>query len=120
VKAVISRLRKLERRFGFTVAAPSVDEAIIERLVAGEWQSALKLLAEPQEQDVWQEQQSMGRSDRGPTGRIGFALTGLTRLRQTLSVSLADLPAELRFDIAQRLLAADIIEEVEGRQIKAW
>jgi hypothetical protein len=93
-----------------------VDEAFLERLVAGEWQSALKLLEEPREQDVWQEQQSTGRSGRGPTGRIDFALTGLTRLRQTLSVSLADLVPELRFDIARRLLAADNSEESrEGR-----
>jgi hypothetical protein len=85
VKAVINRLRKLELGFGFTAAVPSVDEAIIGRLVAGEWQSALKLL-EPQEQNVWQEQQPIGRSGRGPTGRIDFALTGLTRMRQGLSV----------------------------------
>jgi hypothetical protein len=114
MKTVIGRLRRLERRFGFTVVAPSVDEAIIERLVAGEWQSALRLLEEPSELARWQEQQSNGRSRRDPNGRIDFGLTGLTRLRQTLSVSLADLPPELRFDIAQQLLAADGIEEAEG------
>src|SRR5450631_3504945 len=42
------RVRRLEIRFGSTAAVPSVDEEIFERLAAGDWQSALKLL-EPRE-----------------------------------------------------------------------
>jgi hypothetical protein len=52
MKAVIRRLRKLELRFGSTAAVPSAAEVIIERLVAGEWQSALKLLEESPEGGV--------------------------------------------------------------------
>jgi hypothetical protein len=66
--------------------------------------SALKLL-EPRERDLWKERQSVEYRGAGPKERID--LTDLTRLRQTLSSSLAGLPPEKRFDIARQLLAAD-------------
>jgi hypothetical protein len=36
----IRRLRKLEAQFGSKAAVPSWEEAIAERLDAGDWQSA--------------------------------------------------------------------------------
>jgi hypothetical protein len=104
MKAVTKRLLRLEVRFGWTAAVPSVDEEIFERLVAGEWQSALKLL-EPRERELWKARQSIEYGGAGPKERID--LMGLTRLRQTLSSSLAGLPPEKRIDIARQLLAAD-------------
>jgi len=79
-----------------------VDEAIVELLEVGNWQSALKLL-EPQERQLWEQRQSIERRRGGRTTTI----MGLTRLRQTLEISLTDLPAAQRWDIAQQLIAAD-------------
>jgi hypothetical protein len=57
MNTAVRRLRKLEIRFGVAnevvrkAVVPSPADMIIERLVAGEWQCALKLLELP-EQDV--------------------------------------------------------------------
>ncbi|MBZ5625193.1 MAG: hypothetical protein LAQ69_41805 [Acidobacteriia bacterium] len=109
MKTVAGRIRRLEVRFGSKAPVPSVEEAIVERLAAGEWQSALRLL-EPRERDLWQERQSMEHRGRGPNAVISLGLTDLTRLRQTLRGSLAELPPELPEKIAQQLLAADTEE----------
>ncbi|MBZ5619283.1 MAG: hypothetical protein LAQ69_11260 [Acidobacteriia bacterium] len=109
MKAVAGRIRRLEVRFRSKAPVPSVEEAIVERLAAGDWQSALKLL-EPRERDLWQERQSMEHRGRGPNRPIHIDFTDLTRLRQTLSSSLADLPPKLREKMAQQLLAADTEE----------
>jgi hypothetical protein len=110
MKTAVRRLRRLEIRFGVMTetmrnAVPSAADMIVERLAAGEWQCALKLLELP-EQDVWQERQSSVHRT-SPSRMLDIDFTDLTRLRQTLESSLADLPPELRFDIAQRLLDAD-------------
>ena len=109
------RLARIEVRFGpmleaaRKVADPFSEEAIFLRLAAGKWQCALKLL----------ERQ---RCDRCPSWRpeprevFDIPFTDLTRLRQTLKRSLGALPDELRFDIAQRLLATDTPLESEGAQ----
>jgi hypothetical protein len=73
---------------------------------AGEWQCALKLLELP-EQDVWREWQSSVHRGTAPNRMLDIDFTDLTQLRQTPENSLADLQPELRYDIAQRLLAAD-------------
>jgi len=110
MKAAVRRLRKLETRFGVAneamrkAAVPSAAEMVIERLVAGEWECAMRLLELPQ-QDVWQEWQSSTRT--APNRMVDIDFTDLTRLRQTLESSLADLPPELRWKIARQLLDAD-------------
>jgi hypothetical protein len=98
----------LSFRFGVTreATAPSADQAIIAMLAAGEWQCALRLL-ERRDLDVRQEQQLIKQRGADPNGRIDLGIMGLTRLRQTLERSLSDLPPELRYDIARRLLEAD-------------
>jgi hypothetical protein len=58
MKAVARRLLRLEARFEWTAEDPSVSDEIFERLAAGEWQSALKLL-EPGERDLWLKRQSV-------------------------------------------------------------
>ena len=80
-----------------------MDGEIFERLVAGEWQSALKLL-EPRERDLWQKQRSGGT---GPNHVAHIDFRDLTQLRRTLDKSLGGLPWEVREKIAQQLLAAD-------------
>jgi hypothetical protein len=111
MKTAVRRLRKLEIRFGVAneamrkVVVPSPAEMIIERLAAGEWQCALKLLELP-EQDVWQEwQSSVHRTS--PSRMLDIDFMDLSGLRQTLERSLGDLPPELRYDIARRLLDTD-------------
>ena len=103
MKAVARRLLRLEARFGWTAAVPSVADEILERLAAGEWQSALKLL-EPRERDLWLERQSFEHRCASPN-RV---LSDLTQVRKTLDKSLGGLPPELRYDIARQLLDADI------------
>ena len=85
-------------------AVPSAADMITERLAAGDWECALKLLELP-EHDVWQEWQS--HRGTGPKSMIDIDFTDLTRMRQTLERSLADLPPELRWKIAQQLLESD-------------
>jgi hypothetical protein len=101
MKAVARRLFRLEARFEWTV--PSVHDEIYERLAAGEWQSALKLL-EPRERHLWLERQSVEHGSLRPK-RVRI---GLTQMRETLEKSLGGLPEELRYDIARRLMEADI------------
>ena len=109
MKTAVRRLQKLEFRFGVTreaTAAPSAGQAIIGMLAAGEWQCALQLL-ERRDLDARQEKQLIEHWGADPNGRIDLGVMGLTRLRQTLERSLSDLPPELRYDIARRLLEAD-------------
>src|ERR1039457_854479 len=103
MKAVTRRLLRLEARFGWTAAVPSVEEEIFERLAAGEWQSALKLL-EPRERDLWLKRQSVDHRCVRPN-RVRM---DLTQVRETLEKSLGGLPPELRYDIARQLMEADI------------
>lgn len=103
IRSVDGRIRRLEVRFRLTAAVPSVSEEIFERLAAGEWQSALKLL-EPRERDLWLEQQSVEHRCVRPNRVV----SDLTQVRKTLENSLGGLPPELRYDIARRLLDADI------------
>jgi hypothetical protein len=100
--SIAGRIRRLEVRFGWTVAAPSVDQEIFERLAAGEWQSALKLL-EPGERDLWLKRQAVEHGIPRPK-RVRM---DLTQVRETLDKSLGGLPEELRYDIARRLMEAD-------------
>jgi hypothetical protein len=82
---------------------PSVAEEIFERLAAGEWQSALKLL-EPRERDLWLKRKSVEhRRLRPKSARID-----LTQMRETLDKSLGGLPPELRYDITRQLMEAGI------------
>ena len=104
MKAVAKRLLRLEVRFGSAGAVPSVEDAIFERLAAGEWQSALRLL-EPRERDLWEERQSIERRGGGRNGMID--IRDLAGLRKTLDISLGGLPWEVRENIARQLLAAD-------------
>ena len=102
MKAVTRRLLRLEARFGWTAAVPSVEEEIFDRLAAGEWQSALKLL-EPGERELWFKRQSVEHRCVRPN-RVRM---DLTHMRETLDRSLGGLPPELRYDIARQLLEAD-------------
>jgi hypothetical protein len=86
-----------------------VDEEIFERLAAGDWQSALKLL-EPRERDLWQEQAPVEYRGAGPNHMAHFDFRDLTPLRRTLDKSLGGLPWEVRERVAQQLLAAGGIE----------
>ena len=104
MKTVVRRIRKLEVRFAPRCRVPSAAEMIVERLAAGEWQCALKLLELP-EQDVWQKWQASVHRTR-PSRMLDIDFMDLSGLRQTLERSLADLPPELRFDIARRLFEA--------------
>jgi len=111
MKDLERRLARIEVRFGPIMEAarkvtdPFSPEAILVRLAAGEWQCALKLLE--------RQQCDRCRTWRPALGELlDFPLTNLTRLRQTFERSLGALPEELRFDIAQRLLAADSEGEV--------
>jgi hypothetical protein len=110
MKTAVRRLRRLEVRFASTLEAtrkvPTAAEMIVERLAAGEWQCAMQLL-ERRDLDARQEQQLIEHWGADPSGRIDLGVMGLTRLRQTLERSLSDLPPELRYDIARRLLEAD-------------
>ena len=101
--SIDGRIRRLEVRFGWTVAAPSVDGEIFERLAAGDWQTALKLL-EPRGRDLWLERQSVEHRCASPN-RV---LSDLTQMRETLDRALGGLLPELRYDIARQLLDADI------------
>jgi hypothetical protein len=103
MKAVTRRLLRLEARFGWTAEVPSVSDEIYERLAAGEWQSALKLL-EPRERDLWLKRQSVEHGSLRPK-RVRI---DLTQMRETLDKSLGGLPPELRYDIARQLMEADI------------
>ena len=110
MKTVATRLYKLEVRFGVEAmrraAAPSADEMIFERLVAGEWECAMKLLELP-EQDPLKEWESNGPRATGLIRELDIDFRNLPLLRQTFSRSLADLPPELRWDIPQKLIEAD-------------
>jgi hypothetical protein len=106
MKASIKRLLRLEVRFGWRAASPSVDEEIFGRLAAGDWQSALRLL-EPRERHLWEERQSIGCRRKGPNHTAHFDFRDLSQLRQTLDKSLGGLPWEVRENIARQLLAAD-------------
>ena len=108
MKAAVRRLRKLEFRFGVAREATvqSADQAIIAMLAAGEWQYVVKLL-ELTEQDVLEGWQSNVHRT-SPTRMLDIDFTDLSRVRQTLERSLSDLPPELRYDIARRLLDADM------------
>jgi hypothetical protein len=79
---------------------------ILERLVGGEWECALKLLELP-EQDQWQEWQSSVQRGISPNRMRDIDFMDVTGMRQKLTSSLAHLPLELRSDIAKQLLAAD-------------
>jgi hypothetical protein len=79
---------------------------ILERLVGGEWECALKLLELP-EQDQWQEWQSSVQRGISPNRMRDIDFNDVTGMRQKLTSSLAHLPPELRSDIAKQLLAAD-------------
>ena len=107
MKTAVRRLRKLEARFVPRCRVPSAAEMIVERLAAGEWQCALKLL-DLQEQDVWQEWQSSVHRGTAPNRMADLDFNDLSRLRQTLERSLSDLTPELRYDIARRLFDADM------------
>jgi hypothetical protein len=102
MRALTRRLLRLEVRFGWTDAIPLVSDEIYERLAAGEWQSALKLL-EPRERDIWLKRQSGEHGSLRPR-RVPI---DLTQVRETLDRSLGGLPEELRYDIARQLLEAD-------------
>ena len=99
MRVVTRRLLRLEARFEWTV--PSVHDEIFERLAAGEWQSALKLL-EPRERDLWLKGQSIEHRRLRPK-RVRI---DLTQMRETLDKSLGGLPPELRYDIARQLMEA--------------
>jgi len=75
------------------------------RLAAGEWQCALKLLERRlcDRCRAWRPE---------PRDLLDIPFTDLTRLRHTLERSLGAPPEELRFDIAQQLLAAESEGEV--------
>jgi len=109
LKAVVRRLHKLEDQFGLETvpkaAVPSASDVIIERLVAGDWECALKLMELPEEAAL-QEWQSIDRST-GPNRRIDIDLTDMVQVRQAVESSLGDLPPERRWEIARKLLAAD-------------
>jgi hypothetical protein len=90
-----------------TAEVPSVSDEIFERLAAGEWQSALKLL-EPRERDLWLEWQSVEHGRLRPKR----ARIDLTQMRETLDKSLDGLPAEVRYDIARQLMEADMTGEI--------
>ena len=83
MKAAVRRLRKLETRFGVAneamrkAAVPSAAEMVIERLVAGEWECAMKLLEVP-EQDVWQEWQSSVHRGTSPNRILDIDFMDLT------------------------------------------
>ena len=109
LKAVVRRLHKLEDQFGLETvpkaAVPSASDVIIERLVAGDLECALKLMELPEEAAL-QEWQSIDRST-GPNRRIDIDLTDMVQVRQAVESSLGDLPPERRWEIARKLLAAD-------------
>jgi hypothetical protein len=107
MKAVARRLFRLEARFEWTV--PSVHDEIYERLAAGEWQSALKLL-EPRERNLWQKRQSVEHGSLRPK-RVRI---DLTQVRETFDKSLGGLPEELRYDIARRLMEAALANRDEA------
>jgi len=104
--SITGRVRRLEARFFAKLPVPSVDEEIFERLVAGEWQSALRLL-EPRVRQLWEERQSIEHRGTGPNHMAHFDFRDLTQLRKTLDKSLGGLPWEVREKIARQLLAAD-------------
>jgi hypothetical protein len=83
-----------------------VSDEIYERLAAGDWQSALKLL-EPRERDLWLKQQSVEHGSLRPK-RVRI---DLTQKRKALEKSLGGLPEALRYDIARRLMDADMTGE---------
>jgi len=85
--------------------ATSADEAIVERLLAGEWKFAMRLLDLP-EQDVLKEWQGHRRST-SPNRWLDTYSRNPTLWRQALDKTLAEVAPELRFEIAQRLFAAD-------------
>ena len=111
MKTIVRRIRNLEDVHGLRTegmrkaAVPSAAEMIVERLAAGGWQCAQKLLELP-EQKVRQEWQSSVHWGRGLNRMLDIGFKDLTLLRETLSSSLAGLPPELRWNIARQLLAA--------------
>jgi hypothetical protein len=115
MRRLARRVRTLEVRFEPVIEAmrkvadPFSPEAIVLRLAAGEWQCALKLLVRQQcdRCRAWRPE---------PRDLLGIAPPNLTGLRQTLESSLGALPAELGFEIAQQLLAADSGFDGEGNQ----
>ena len=117
MKTVVRRIRKLEvARFRCACETMrkdsdlSADEAVVQMLAAGDWQCALELL-EQGEGDVWHQRELIEHWRAGTSGLIDIDFRDLTRLRQTLENSLADLPPELRWTIARRLLEADTERE---------
>jgi hypothetical protein len=112
MKTVDRRIRILKLRFGMNVeatrnAVPTAPQMMVERLVAGEWECALKLLELPG-QNVWQEWQSSVQLGTSPNRMHDIDFRDLTSMRQKLTSSVADLPPELRWEIARQLFAADI------------
>jgi hypothetical protein len=108
MKAVTRRLLRLEARWR-AVEVPSVSDEIYERLAAGEWQSALKLL-EPGEGDLWLKRQSVEPGSLRPKS----VRLDLTQIRETFDKSLGGLPEELRYDIARQLMEAALANRDEG------
>ena len=111
---IVTRVHKLEVHFEAAIEAlrkittPSVAQLVVWRLAAGDWQSALTLL-DGREWDVWLERYLIEQRSVGPNGPndiFAAGFTDLTRLRQSLADSLADLAPELRWTIARRLLTA--------------
>jgi hypothetical protein len=64
---------------------------ILERLVGGEWECALKLLELP-EQDQWQEWQSSVQRGISPNRMRDIDFMDVTGMRQKLTSSIAHLP----------------------------
>ena len=73
-------------------------------LAAGDWECALQLL-EQEEADLRRE--LIERWKASKNGLIALDLTDNTRLHRTVLSSVAELPEELRWKIARKLLEAD-------------
>jgi hypothetical protein len=98
-RSIAGRVRKLEVRFCGGQAITAVELEVVERLAAGEWQSALKLL-EPEEKARWEAAHKGERLLRTTDH-------DLAELRRRAIAALAPLSQEQRAVIARRLMESD-------------
>lgn len=105
MKVIDRRIMRLEVRLRPLADDLSEERALGEMLVAGEWQRALQFL-EHHDIRIVREWQKTRRRTYG-TAVTKFNFRDSSRACAAMEASMADVPAETRYRIAELLLASD-------------
>jgi hypothetical protein len=105
MKVIDRRILRLEVRLRPIADDLSEERALGEMLLAGEWQRALQFL-ENQDDGILRDWQKTRRLTYG-TAVTRFNFRTSSRMWAVLNASIADIPTEARYRIAELLLASD-------------